>query len=365
VNRRDPLTALGRRIPGATAFAALSRRVRVLLVGGVTFIVLFALALTMPVPYVILSPGPTYNTLGSDDSGQEIIVIKGANAKSTSGHLNMTTVNVSSASLTAFDALNGWLRHDEVVVPKASIFPPGQSEQQVNAQNSADFAQSQDHAIAAASCELGYPQRFGVVTVSGSGPAYNVLLPSDLILSLDGQAANSDSSLLALLQKQAPGTRVALEIEREGKPKTVSLVLAKPIAGRQGASIGIEVGQVCQAPFSVDLGLGNQIGGPSAGLMFALGIMDKVGPDNLTDGLFIAGTGTIDRAGNVGPIGGIQLKMIAARNAGATVFLAPAGNCPDVRGAVPGGLQVVQVDTLHSAVRDLEALQKKQPVPHC
>jgi len=99
--------------------------------------------------------------------------------------------------------------------------------------------------------------------------------------------------------------------------------------------------------------------------MFALGIMDKIGSVDLTHDKFIAGTGTIDPNGNVGPIGGIQLKMIAARKAGATVFLAPAGNCADVRGAIPAGLQVVKVSKLSEAVADLEALNAGQPVPHC
>ena len=109
----------------------------------------------------------------------------------------------------------------------------------------------------------------------------------------------------------------------------------------------------------------NQIGGPSAGLMFALGIIDKVGPEDLTDGRFIAGTGTIDPAGKVGAIGGIALKMIAARDKGASVFLAPADNCGDVTGNVPDGLQVVKVSTLHEAVGDLEKLEKGQSVPGC
>jgi PDZ domain-containing protein len=111
--------------------------------------------------------------------------------------------------------------------------------------------------------------------------------------------------------------------------------------------------------------LGNQIGGPSAGMMFALGIMDKVGSVDLTHGQFIAGTGTIDASGAVGAIGGIQLKMIAARRAGATVFLAPAGNCADVRGDIPKGLDVVKVDTLHHAVQYLEDLHAGKTVPHC
>ncbi|MCU1655991.1 MAG: Endopeptidase La [Pseudonocardiales bacterium] len=343
----------------------MSRRVRTLLVGGVLFVVLFVLALTLPVPYVILSPGPTYNTLGADQSGNQIIVIKGTAQKHTTGNLNMTTVNVSTQSLTAFAALDGWLLHNEVVVPKSSIYPPGQSQKQVDQQNTQDFAQSQDDAIAAASCELGYPAKFGVIVVQGGSPAQNKLQPADVLKTLDGHPVDSAAKLTALLQTQSPGKAVSIAVTRAGKPVTVSLTLAAAAAGKKGARIGIEVGPVCAAPFSVDLGLGNQIGGPSAGLMFALGIMDKVGPVDLTKGRYIAGTGTIDPTGNVGAIGGIQLKMIAARHAGATVFLAPAGNCSDVSGAVPKGLNVIKVDTLHHAVQDLLALESGQPVPRC
>src|SRR4029079_18858986 len=107
------------------------------------------------------------------------------------------------------------------------------------------------------------------------------------------------------------------------------------------------------------------IGGPSAGLMFALGILDKVSTHDLTHGRFIAGTGTIDPSGQVGQIGGISLKMIAARRAGATIFLAPASNCPDVSGNIPKGLDVVKVSTLHDAITDLDSLATGGSVPHC
>ena len=107
------------------------------------------------------------------------------------------------------------------------------------------------------------------------------------------------------------------------------------------------------------------IGGPSAGMMFALGIIDKLTPMNLTGGRFIAGTGEITASGQVQAIGGIQQKMVGARNAGATIFLAPASNCSDVKGAIPAGLQVVKVGTLDQAVTDLEALKAGRPVPSC
>jgi Lon-like protease len=341
-----------------------SRRVRTLIVAGGLFVVLFLLALVLPVPYVVLSPGPTFNTLAADDNGSQIIVIKGRATNHTTGNLNMTTVDVSTRTLTAFQALDGWLLKDEVVVPRSSEFPPGQSQQQVDRQNKQDFAESQDNATAAAQCELGYPPRFGVITVSGNSPAQGKLEPGDVLTSLDGNAISSDTELRGMLAKLAPGTQVSVGVLRTAKPATVSVKLGSA-SGRTGGVIGISVGPVCAAPFSVDLGLGNQIGGPSAGMMFALGIIDKVGPADLTAGRFIAGTGTITADGKVGAIGGIALKMIAARGAGASVFLAPADNCSDVRGATPTGLNVVKVATLHEAVQDLLAIQKGQSVPHC
>jgi PDZ domain-containing protein len=339
-----------------------------LIVAGVLFLVLLVLAMTLPVPYVVLSPGPTYNTLGTytvQGQTEPIIVIDGRATNKTTGNLNLTTVSYSTNKLTVFDALSAWLQSDEVVVPRSSLFPPGKSTEDVNKQNTAEFAESQDDAVAAAGCELGYPPKFGVLTVLSDGASHDKLEPGDLLDTVAGQRTESQAALLAVLSKHKPGETVVVGVTRLGKPLDVPITLGKPLDGREGASLGITAGSVCQMPFTVDLGLGNQIGGPSAGMMFALGIIAKVGPENLTDGRFIAGTGTIDRTGKVGAIGGIQLKMIAAHNAGATLFLAPAANCDDVRGAIPDGLDVVKVSTLHDAVRDLEATEKKQPVPHC
>jgi PDZ domain-containing protein len=357
----------GRYVPGAQALRSVSRRVRALIVAAVLFLILFVLALTLPVPYVVLSPGPTFNTLGVDNQGRKIIVIDGRKSNATTGHLNMTTVNVSTQPISAFAALSGWLLHDRVVVPKSSVYPPGQSEKQVNQQNSAEFAQSQDSAVEAAACELGYPEAFGILSITSGGAADGRLRVGDQLVSVDGKATGNYKQLAAVLRDEKPGTQVAVQIKRNGVARTVSVPLGDAPKGRSGASLGITVpvGTACLLPFHVDLGLGNEIGGPSAGMMFALGIMDKVGPNDLTGGKFIAGTGTIDAQGAVGPIGGIQLKMIAARKKGATIFLAPAGNCSDVRGNIPKGLTVVKVATLHQAVTDLLAIQSGKSVPHC
>ena len=353
------------RVPGGRAWAALSRRVRTLTVAGVLFLVLFVLALTMPVPYVILSPGPTYNTLGSDDQGNRIIKLVGRTPNRTDGHLNLTTVSVTTQSISAFQAVAGWLEHDEVVVPRASVYPPGQSQQQTDQQNTQDFLTSQDSATQAALCELNYPKGFGVISVVSNGPSRGKLRAGDKLVSVGGRATTTAKTLTAVLSALKPGTTVPVAVSRQGKDVVVDVTLGTPAKGGKGARLGVEVATTCLAPFTVDLGLGNQIGGPSAGLMFALGIMEEVGSTDLTKGRFVAGTGTIDGDGKVGPIGGIQLKMIAAKRKGATVFLAPAGNCSDVRKDTPSGLQVVKVSTLHGAVQDLLALQKGQSVPHC
>ncbi len=157
------------------------------------------------------------------------------------------------------------------------------------------------------------------------------------------------------------GATLQLEVLRAGK--TLMIPVASKSSGGT-AVIGVQVQQQYKFPFNVQITVGN-IGGPSAGMMFALGIIDKLTPMNLTDGKFIAGTGEITASGQVQPIGGIQQKMVGARDAGATVFLAPAGNCSDTVGAVPAGLRVVKVSTLTQAVSDLEAIKADKPVPSC
>lgn len=342
----------------------MTRRLRSLLAAGIVFLVVVLAAVALPVPYVVLSPGETLNTLGTDPYGKPIITVSGGPTKPTSGHLNLTTVSVTTGPVNAVQALVGWVQADEIVVPRVAVFPPGQTQQQVTARDTRDFVGSQNSAEAAAFCQLGYPKGFGVLSVS-SAAAKQALRAGDQLISLNGVDIGSVAALTSVLARQTPGTTVAIAVRRAGVRLTVPVRLSPPAPGKQGASIGIEVGQACLAPYTVDFGLGNQIGGPSAGLMFALGLIDMVGKQNLTGGRFIAGTGTIDPAGRVGPIGGITLKMIAARRAGATVFLAPSGNCGDVRGHVPAGLTVVSVSSLSQALTDLQALQTGRPVTGC
>lgn len=341
----------------------MSRQSRTLAVGAVLCLVLGVLSFTLRVPYLVESPGPTFNTLGQND-GKEIIAVNGHPTTPTSGHLNLMTVLSDTEKTTVAGALVGWLRHDEVVVPYDAIYPPGTSKQQQNAANAEDFAASQDNATAAAACELGYPKGFGIFSVADDSPNKAVLKPGDRLVSLNGTPVPDDATLRKVISASHAGDKLAVGLVRNGKQLTVTATLGEPAAGSSTPRLGVSVGVGCLLPFQVTLSLAG-IGGPSAGMMFALGIIDKISNHDLTHGRFIAGTGTIDPSGQVGQIGGIALKMIAARRAGATIFLAPASNCPDVKGNIPSGLNVVKVSTLHEAITDLDTLAGGGSVPHC
>lgn len=343
------------------------RRSLTLSIAGIATLIAIAVAVLVPVPYVILMPGPTLNTLGTDTSGgQPLIKISGHRTYPTTGHLNMVTVGFNGGPgvrLNIFQALRGWLSPVNAVVPEAEIFPPGQTAEQTHAQDVAQMASSQQTATAAALTELHIPyQTLTVVVATTPGyPASTALKAGDVILAVDGKPVTGPASLSALITAHPAGSTLQLTVLRAGKTLTV------PVATKNSAGkpvIGVEVQQQFKFPFTVTIDVGN-IGGPSAGMMFALGIIDMLTPMNLTGGKFIAGTGEITPAGQVQPIGGIQQKMAAARSAGATVFLTPADNCSNTAGAVPAGLRIVKVSTLSQAVSDLEALKAGKSVPSC
>jgi PDZ domain-containing protein len=343
----------------------MSRRSLTLAIAGLATVAAIAVAVLFPVPYVILTPGPTLNTLG-ESSGKPLISITGHPTYPTTGHLNMVTISYEGGpgvTLNVFQALRAWLDSSEAVVPESELFPPGQSAQQTQAQDTEQMASSQELATAAALTQLhiSYQTQIEVFSTIAGYPASKVLKAGDVIEAVDGKPVAGETSLSSMITAHPVGTTLQIEVLRAGKTLTVP-VASKTSGGT--AVIGVQVQQQYKFPFNVNITVGN-IGGASAGMMFALGIIDKLTTDNLTNGKFIAGTGEITASGQVQPIGGIQQKMVGARDAGATVFLAPAGNCADTAGAVPAGLRVVKVATLSQAVSDLEALKAGKPVPSC
>jgi Lon-like protease len=349
---------------------SVTRRQLTLYVAVAGVLVAAAVAAFAPVPYVILSPGPTLNTLGKLPGGRALIAISGHPTYPVNGHLNMVTVSYQGGpqdKLNVFAALRAWLTPHEAVVPEVELFGPGQTQQQVTKQDTLQMTSSEQTATAAALCELGIPFTTvdTVAAVVRGYPAGGVLHRGDVIKAVDGTPVSCRRGTASLIRARAPGAPVTLTVVRTsgGHPATRHVRLTT--TGVRGhAVVGISVAESYVFPFSVQIRVGD-IGGPSAGLMFALGIIDKLTPDNLTSGKFVAGTGEISVNGAVGPIGGIQQKMAGARQAGATVFLTPAANCPDTAGAVPAGMRLVKVSTLAGAVRALKALAAGAQVPSC
>jgi PDZ domain-containing protein len=344
----------------------MSRRSLTLLLAAVGVAVAIAISVLIPVPYVILGPGPTLNTLGKDSSGQPLITITGHATYPTSGHLNMVTVGYQGGpgdNVNIFNALAAWLNPDEAVVPESELFPPGQTQQQSQQQDTQEMTGSQETATAAALTQLhiAYATQVIVMQAEKGFPAYGVLKAGDQITAVDGQRVTSANGLTSLITAHPAGSTLTVAIIRNGQAMTVQ-VGTKMSGGH--AVMGVVIEEQYKFPFTVKFSVGD-IGGPSAGMMFALGIIDKLTPLDLTGGKFIAGTGEITASGQVEAIGGIQQKMVGARDAGATYFLTPASNCSDTKGAVPAGLRLVKVSTLSQAVSDLEAIKAGQPVPSC
>ena len=309
-------------------------------------------AISLPVPYVIVSPGPTFNTLG-DYAGEPIVDISGVTTYPPTGELDITTVRERGGPygpLTVGEAVWAALGNSSVVVPSELLFPPGVSSAEQRERSQAEFTAAQSNAVAAALNSLDIPvtEQPIVAGVGEDSPAKGLLESGDVVLSVAGQPASSTEAVVQQVRATPPGTVVTVVVERGGSPQEVQITLGAapddPSAGR----VGVVLRSVYSGPFEVDFSLSG-IGGPSAGLVFALAIVDELTPGDLTGGKPIAGTGTISADGQVGAIGGIAQKMIGAQRAGAELFLAPKSNCDAVVGAVPDGLTVAAVDTLDEA----------------
>lgn len=317
------------------------------------------------VPYVILSPGPAYNTLGSV-GGTPVLTITGRESFPTDGSLDLTTVNVSDG-VTLFEALGGWLSKEEVVLPRELVYPPGSTEEETDKENRKDFTESQADATIAALNELGIPgtSRVVIQEVSKGKPADGVLKAGDYVTMIDGVAVKDLTGLRALISKHAPGESVVVSYLRDGKGGTATLAtVASDGDSPVRAVIGISGANTTTFPVTVKISL-EQVGGPSAGLMFALGIIDKLQRGSLTGGRIIAGTGEITPDGTVGPIGGIGQKLLGAVHAKATDFLVPAGNCAEAAKRKPDGLRLIKVATLKDALSALATMRTGGTPPTC
>lgn len=319
----------------------------------------------LPTPYVIQRPGPVYDTLGTaaGSSGEDVplIAIEGAEVFETGGSLKLTTVEVvgnRERTPSWFELALAWTDSSRAVVPIESVFPEGVTSEQRNEQNAMLMVDSQHEATAAALHELGYDTGAQVVVDAAieDSPAEGELEKGDVITAIDGVEVTSATALRDAIQA-GEGAAVQLTVLRDGDQQT-GVEITPELHTSNGVDtwlIGISLATTYDFPIDVTIQLDN-VGGPSAGMMFALGIIDELTPGELTGGNDIAGTGTIDATGAVGPIGGIRQKLYGARDAGADVFLAPASNCDEVVGHIPDGLQVVKTATLEESLSALEVI---------
>ncbi|GFG89030.1 signal protein PDZ [Mycobacterium bourgelatii] len=313
-------------------------------------------------PFVSLGPGPTFDTLGEVD-GKQVVQIEGTQTYPTSGHLNMTTVSQRD-ELTLGEALTLWLSGQEQLVPRDLVYPPGKSRDEVDKANNEDFKNSEDAAEYAALGYLNYPKAVTIATVNDPGPSAGKLKAGDAIDNVNGTPVANVEQFTSLLKTTKPGDVVIIDYRRKNEPAGIAQVTLGKNKDRDYGFMGVAVLDAPWAPFEVNFNLAN-IGGPSAGLMFSLALVDKLTTGELVGNTFVAGTGTIALDGKVGPIGGITHKMAAARAAGATVFLVPAKNCVEATSDIPDGLKLVKVETLGSAVDALHAMTSGAPTPSC
>ncbi|MFZ1361972.1 MAG: PDZ domain-containing protein [Candidatus Nanopelagicales bacterium] len=325
-------------------------------VGTYAFVIAVVLLLvisTREVPYLQTSPGPVFNTIGEVD-GVKMVEVSGAKTYPTAGELNLMTVRERGGpfgELSLPEAFFGWINPIDDVVPSDIFYPEGTTGQEAQERNAIQFDTSQAAASAAAMKQLGYKvtETVAVANVLDDSPAGGILKDGDVLVRVAGTKVTSPQQTVKLVQAQKPGTTIEIDIVRDGKPMTVKpKLVASPVDPKKGY-LGIQSMDHYEGPVDVEFGV-EGVGGPSAGMMFALAIIDKLVPEQLNNGKVVSGTGTINSDGEVGPVGGVKQKLDAARTKGSEIFLVAKANCEDVIGNEPESMPVVPVETLSEAL---------------
>lgn len=311
-----------------------------------------AIVASAQAPYAIERPGPVYDVLGETtvgDTQAPMIEIVDAETFATDGVLNMLTISANDPL-----HLPSWLQVVEAyfdpsraVLPIEAVYPPSTGVSNTQRQ-ATQMANSKLAAVAAALDHLGYEATptMTVVEVEPDSPADGVVEAGDVLVTANGRRLADVDELREIVAENGTQQPAALVVDRGGARLELEVT---PSMSEGAARLGVHIASEWDWPIDVRIQLEN-VGGPSAGMMFALGIIDKLTPGSLTGGEVIAGTGTISAAGEVGPIGGIRQKLYGALGAGASWFLAPTRNCDQVVGHVPDGIRVLPVATLDEAV---------------
>lgn len=319
-----------------------------------------------PSPYVLRQPGPAFNAIGEVALQEgappvQVVTIEGAESfQPRSGGLQVMTVNIAGNPVSQpswFEALGAYLDPSRDVLPVEAYYPPGASREQRDEQNRMLMESSQADAVAAALLNRGYevPRRLTVGEVVEGAAAEGVLQAGDAILSAEGRPLESPEALTQFLADNGE-REAAFRILRDGVESEVRIApRITEVDGVLAPRLGVIIGMRYDFPVEVRIELGN-VGGPSAGLVFSLSIIDKLTPGDLAADRQIAGTGTISPDGTVGAIGGIRQKLYAAEAIGAQAFLLPRANCAEALagGSVPGEVPLYAVETLDEALAAVE-----------
>lgn len=347
---------------GTSTVGGVNRRIATLIVALVPILTFGILLTAVTVPYVALGPGPTFNTLGEID-GMQIVDIEGADLHPTTGELSMTTVSQRDG-LTLGQALVFWASGRDQLLPRDLVYPPDKTREEIDEANSTDFRRSEDSAEYAALDYLEYPMAVTVRTVDADGASEGKLQPGDAIDAVDNQPVATLDEFQAILEDTTPGDTIVVDYRRKNAPAGIAEITLGEHPDKDQGLLGVGVLDAPWAPFRVEFNLAN-VGGPSAGLMFSLAVVDKLTTGDINGSMSVAGTGTISGDGEVGSIGGITHKIVAAREAGASVFLVPAENCDEAKTADEDGIELLKVETLGQTIDALRTLSAGGEPPRC
>ena len=302
----------------------------------------------VPLPYYSLGPGPAREV-------QPLIHVSGHQEFPSQGKLIMTTVRFHA--VTAVGALVAWLDPHQSLVSQEVLYPSGETSDQETQRSLSQMDQSKiDAAYVVLSRLADYPKEHGdgalVEGVYTGCPAEGKLFAGDSLESIDGVSVHSQKEAGKALDAVPLSDPVTLQVAAAGETHEITLT-RRLCAGSDHPVLGVSL--IDSFPFDVQISSGD-VGGPSAGLMWALGLYDLLTPGDLTDGRTIAGTGEIYVDGSVGPIGGIEDKIVAAERAGASVFLVPSKNMAELKGVDTGDMKLVSVSTFQEALDALVSM---------
>ncbi len=348
-----------------------SRRYLTMVVASISLIALTCVAFLVPVPYVALSPGPAYDTLGEFDGEPMFTFGKDVKTYPTKGALAFTSVRVTAArsNVSLAEAVEAYFAADTAVLPRSVIYREDQSVKEAEQEGAAQLTSSKDSSRVAALRAAGYtvPEMPTIDSVEPDAPADGQLRKGDVIRTVDGRRASTAQDVVAAIGKLDPGDAVDVGFTRKGLEQSVEIVTRPNPENKKEPRIGVSIRPRFDFPVEIENHVGARIGGSSAGTMFALAIYDRLTPGPLTGGLKVAGTGTMAPDGSVGPIGGVAQKLVGAAAQGAKVFLVPEDNCDSAIKGDDRGMRLVKISTLDGAIDALEALAKdpKASVPPC